>query len=254
VRAAYATLKVSQCHVVRFSERRTVEVGNDEELGPLTVGVQVSRGLYPHIAPQSDRRRAQDNARRDCSRSCPPERGSDTRRAPARRPCPYMVGDSTQARGGFGDRLPEGEGVLAIARRVPEKERTFVGDHFWARGDAVSMVGFELEGVKKYIREQEQADKDASNAPFEGASLSKPPAYGRYPDSSPPRRLRVAERESRGCPAPAPSGQCGVTTPTLPWSKSARAPSAVGSYKSSHLYRCLPSHRMALQLSNDPLG
>ena len=50
--------------------------------------------------------------------------------------------------------------VIASARRVQEKERNFVGEHFWARGYAVSTVGFELESVKKYIREQEQADKE----------------------------------------------------------------------------------------------
>ena len=54
----------------------------------------------------------------------------------------------------------KGKSALALARRVQEKERNFVGDHFWARGYAVSTVGFELESVKKYIREQEQADKE----------------------------------------------------------------------------------------------
>ena len=54
----------------------------------------------------------------------------------------------------------KGKSALALTRRVQEKERNFVGDHFWARGYAVSTVGFELEGVKKYIREQEQADKE----------------------------------------------------------------------------------------------
>jgi hypothetical protein len=34
------------------------------------------------------------------------------------------------------------------------KERNFTGEHFWARGYAVSTVGFELEQVRKYIREQ----------------------------------------------------------------------------------------------------
>ena|SRR5690349_5289369 len=52
-----------------------------------------------------------------------------------------------------------GKRALAIARRVQEKDRNFVGEHFWARGYAVSTVGFELESVRKYIREQEQADK-----------------------------------------------------------------------------------------------
>ncbi|MGH7961819.1 MAG: IS200/IS605 family transposase [Candidatus Binatia bacterium] len=54
----------------------------------------------------------------------------------------------------------KGKSALAIARRVQEKDRTFVGEHFWARGYAVSTVGFELESVKKYIREQETADKE----------------------------------------------------------------------------------------------
>jgi putative transposase len=54
----------------------------------------------------------------------------------------------------------KGQSALALARRVQEKDRNFVGEHFWARGYAVSTVGFELESVKKYIREQEQADKE----------------------------------------------------------------------------------------------
>jgi putative transposase len=54
----------------------------------------------------------------------------------------------------------KGKSALAIARRVQEKDRNLVGEHFWARGYAVSTVGFELESVKKYIREQEKADKE----------------------------------------------------------------------------------------------
>ena len=54
----------------------------------------------------------------------------------------------------------KGKSALAIARRAQEKDRNFVGEHIWARGYAVSTVGFELESVKKYIREQEQADKE----------------------------------------------------------------------------------------------
>ena len=54
----------------------------------------------------------------------------------------------------------KGKSALALARRVQEKDRNFVGEHFWARGYAVSTVGFELESVKKYIREQEKADKE----------------------------------------------------------------------------------------------
>jgi len=54
----------------------------------------------------------------------------------------------------------KGKSALASARRSQEKDRNFVGEHFWARGYAVSTVGFELESVKKYLREQEKADKE----------------------------------------------------------------------------------------------
>jgi REP-associated tyrosine transposase len=68
-----------------------------------------------------------------------------------------------------------GEILHALARRkecqiveghlmpdhVHGKGRNFTGEHFWARGYAVSTVGFELEQVRQYIREQEDADGTA---------------------------------------------------------------------------------------------
>lgn len=52
----------------------------------------------------------------------------------------------------------KGKSAIMIARQFLKKDRNFVGEHFWARGYAVSTVGFELEAVKKYIREQETND------------------------------------------------------------------------------------------------
>jgi putative transposase len=49
----------------------------------------------------------------------------------------------------------KGKGAIAIARQFAGKERNFTGEHFWARGYAVSTVGFELEQVRASIREQE---------------------------------------------------------------------------------------------------
>jgi len=49
----------------------------------------------------------------------------------------------------------KGKSTIAIVKRFCGKERNFTGEHFWARGYAVSTVGFELEQVRKYIREQE---------------------------------------------------------------------------------------------------
>jgi putative transposase len=51
----------------------------------------------------------------------------------------------------------KGKSAIAIAR-LSGKERNFSGEHFWARGYAVSTVGFELEQVRQYIREHDAAD------------------------------------------------------------------------------------------------
>ena len=56
----------------------------------------------------------------------------------------------------------KGKSAIAIARQFGGKERNFTGEHFWARGYAVSTVGFELEQVRAYIREQEEAETDGA--------------------------------------------------------------------------------------------
>ena len=53
----------------------------------------------------------------------------------------------------------KGKSALAIARQWGGRERNFTGEHFWARGYCVSTVGFELEQVRAYIREQEGSDE-----------------------------------------------------------------------------------------------
>ncbi len=52
----------------------------------------------------------------------------------------------------------KGKSAIAIARQFGGRQRNFTGEHFWARGYAVSTVGFELEQVRTYIREQESGD------------------------------------------------------------------------------------------------
>ena len=53
----------------------------------------------------------------------------------------------------------KGKSAVAIARQFGGKWKNFMGEHFWARGYAVSTVGYELEAVKRYIREQEADDQ-----------------------------------------------------------------------------------------------
>jgi len=52
----------------------------------------------------------------------------------------------------------KGKSAIAIAR-MSGKERNFNGENFWARGYAVSTVGFDLPSIQKYIREQANYDK-----------------------------------------------------------------------------------------------
>jgi len=58
----------------------------------------------------------------------------------------------------------KGKSAIAVARELCGRERNFTGQHLWARGYAVSTVGFELEQVRQYIRAQEEAD--GSREPF----------------------------------------------------------------------------------------
>lgn len=52
----------------------------------------------------------------------------------------------------------KGKSAIAIARQFGNKKRNFNGEQFWARGYAVSTVGFEEEKIKEYIKHQEQLD------------------------------------------------------------------------------------------------
>ena len=53
----------------------------------------------------------------------------------------------------------KGKSAVASARQFGGKLQNFTGEHFWARGYAVSTVGYELEKVTQYIREQEAEDQ-----------------------------------------------------------------------------------------------
>jgi len=54
----------------------------------------------------------------------------------------------------------KGKSAMAIARPCGGHARQCSGAHVWARGSAVSTVGFELEHVKASIRDQNTSDDD----------------------------------------------------------------------------------------------
>ena len=57
----------------------------------------------------------------------------------------------------------KGKSAIAVARQFGARKRNFNGEQFWARGYAVSTVGFEEEQIRKYIRNQEQLDAQGSD-------------------------------------------------------------------------------------------
>jgi putative transposase len=95
----------------------------------------------------------------------------------------------------------KGKSAIAMARQLSGRERHFTGEHFWARGYAVSTVGFALEHVRAYIRDQQSADEEGRferksqhphvlakthvvrSTAFEAVLLIKPPALPGVSDS-----------------------------------------------------------------------
>lgn len=60
----------------------------------------------------------------------------------------------------------KGKSAIAIARTIQGKERNYTGAHFWARGYAVSTVGFDEEIIRKYIKEQGEEDDNFHNTNY----------------------------------------------------------------------------------------
>jgi putative transposase len=60
----------------------------------------------------------------------------------------------------------KGKSAIRIHRELMGHEKNFTGLHFWARGYYVSTVGLNEDEVRKYIREQEEADKKQGDLEF----------------------------------------------------------------------------------------
>ena len=56
----------------------------------------------------------------------------------------------------------KGKSAIAVARQFGDRKRNFNGERLWARGYAVSTVGFEESQIRNYIKNQEQLDGQGS--------------------------------------------------------------------------------------------
>lgn len=57
----------------------------------------------------------------------------------------------------------KGKSAIAVARQFGDKKKNFNGEKLWARGYAVSTVGFEEAHIHDYIKHQVQLDGLGSN-------------------------------------------------------------------------------------------
>ena len=53
----------------------------------------------------------------------------------------------------------KGKSAIRIHREYLGRKRNFTGFHFWSKGYCVSTVGLDEEVIRKYIRNQEEADQ-----------------------------------------------------------------------------------------------
>ena len=60
----------------------------------------------------------------------------------------------------------KGKSAIAIARQFGGRQKNFSGERFWARGYAVSTVGFDLDKIRDYIRRQEHEDHEEDQGRF----------------------------------------------------------------------------------------
>ena len=57
----------------------------------------------------------------------------------------------------------KGKRAIAVARQFGGRQRNFNGERFWARGYAVSTVGFEEAQSRAYSKQQEQLDAEGAD-------------------------------------------------------------------------------------------
>jgi putative transposase len=74
------------------------------------------------------------------------------------RPCAYADLDPTEIFGFTHVGFLKGKTALYVANKYARKRR-YKGYHFWARGYFVSTTGYNEQVVRRYIRNQEKADK-----------------------------------------------------------------------------------------------
>ena len=146
-------------HVSRYASRNGSPHDELSQSKSLEVGMSVSRGLHPEVSEEGDLRVAAPASRRGTAgvgrqRESEVEEGhllADHVHMLVSIPPKYSV---AQVIG-----YMKGKSAIHIAREFAGRSRSFIGQHFWARGYFVSTLGRDERAIRAYIRAQEQEDR-----------------------------------------------------------------------------------------------
>ena len=68
----------------------------------------------------------------------------------------------------------KGKSAIHVARHVLRRERNYVGQSLWARGYFVDTTGRDTEKIRRYIQEQDAADRRLDQLELPGVTNQKP--------------------------------------------------------------------------------
>ena len=80
-------------------------------------------------------------------------------------PISYRMGTQVSISGYVGI-VKERTAVRVLNRFRKLKEKPYWGNHFWARGYCVDTVGLDAEMIRKYIRYQEERERDSETSKY----------------------------------------------------------------------------------------
>ena len=127
------------------------------------MGLQISCGVCPEMSQKGVVREDQEISGPCISRVGFSTQEPNIRGAHGARSCAYVNTDPPKYPVAEVIGYLKGKSAIAVARQFGARKRNFNGERFWARGYAVSTVGFEEEQIRKYIRNQEQLDTQGSD-------------------------------------------------------------------------------------------
>src|SRR5258708_3509274 len=122
------------------------------------MGLQIPRGLHSQMPQKNDLWRIAATSGRGVPQAGATEREPDRGGSSSRGSVHMLISIPPKYAVSQVVGFIKGKSAIHLARVYGEKKRSFVGQHFWARGYFVSTVGRDQELIREYIKKQEAED------------------------------------------------------------------------------------------------